>query len=182
MPRMRGRLWCCTDTITGELSTHIPAQKPALLAWGNWNTGNPEQRLAMPTCTLMSKIKSSLIFFETHLFQTPPPKRQLAVKPLRVKRSRLVLQEGGKEFLNQLLWFQLKIYEVWVLSSGNDVPPVDIISKIKHSHICESSVCKHAWIGGVVALSGLWKGSTNCSEQFSYPFQWNFCNAMTINC
>lgn len=28
-------------------------------------------------------------------------------------------------------------------TSGNYVSPADIISKIKHSHICESSVCKH---------------------------------------
>lgn len=36
--------------------------------------------------------------------------------------------------------------------SGNHVFP-DIIFQLKHSHVCESSVCKYVRIGGVVALA-----------------------------
>lgn len=38
------------------------------------------------------------------------------------------------------------------LTSGNDVFPIDFISKIKHIHIFESSVCKYVWIGEVALV------------------------------
>lgn len=38
------------------------------------------------------------------------------------------------------------------LTSGNDVFPIDFISKINHIHIFESSVCKYVWIGEVALV------------------------------
>lgn len=82
---------------------------------GSWNKGNPEQRLPLPTCTLMSEIKRSLFFFEIR-FQTPPSKRQFAVKPLRVKRSRLVTRRGLRILESAAL---ISVKNIWMISVKN---------------------------------------------------------------
>lgn len=60
MPRMRGRLWCCADTITGELSTHIPA-RIAALGMEAAETRETQSRRKVATACLYTNIKEKTI-------------------------------------------------------------------------------------------------------------------------
>lgn len=153
MQRMQGRLWCyyryhhrkakhtnsCWNNITVKMKATKVKQKDAIFC---------------KCATVWYKMTSVFLWnppFEDISLEQVPWFRQLAVKPFRVEGLRLVTRRG-LSVLNQLVWFRRKSMNVASSTSRNDDFLIDIVFKIKHIHICESSLCKYVWIGGHFAL------------------------------